>query len=366
MAVTVAKLSTALTGWRSRDRHGAPLLTAPVEILPKWLLFTPMTIQWLWLGLRHGSVTLPSAVNPGIETGGLVGESKMACLSLIAPAFDDWLARTVMVPPGDDADAARRDAGIAYPLIAKPDIGWCGYGVRRIANRQELAEYAAAFPPDSAFLLQRFVGDPHEAALLYVRRPAEPRGRVAALTIRHLPCVTGDGASTVEALILADPRMRRNARTHRPSLGPGRLAQIPAAGERVMLASIASIRAGGRYEDADALITPALEDAVDALSRSMTGFHYGRFDVKFASVEALRQGRFTILEVNGAGAEAIQFWDPKYAFLDTFRGVFAKQRDLFALGAEMRRRGHRPIGWRALVRAHLRQRRLIKSYPASN
>lgn len=364
MAVIVARLSATLNGWHGRSR--AERVAAPVEILPKWALFTPITLQWLWLGLKYGSVTLPSAVNPGIETGGLVGESKMSCLALIAPEFHDWLAPTILVHPGEDPEHARERAGLPYPVIAKPDIGWCGYGVRRIADAEALSCYAAAFPAGHAFMLQRFIDAPHEAALLYIRRPGDARGRVAALTIRHLPQVTGDGAATVEALIVADPRMRRNARIYRNSLSEDVLEHVPAAGERVPLASIASIRAGGRYEDGDALITQALEDAVDALSRSMAGFHYGRFDVKFASVEALRQGRFTILEVNGAGAEAIQFWDPKYAFLDTFRGVFAKQRDLFALGAEMRRRGHRPIGWRALVRAHLKQRRLIKSYPASN
>ena len=47
------------------------------EQLPKWLNLVPMVLQWMWLGLRHRSFTLPSAVNPGITSGGLVGEGKM-------------------------------------------------------------------------------------------------------------------------------------------------------------------------------------------------------------------------------------------------------------------------------------------------
>jgi hypothetical protein len=46
--------------------------------------------------------------------------------------------------------------------------------------------------------------------------------------------------------------------------------------------------------------------------------------------------------------------------------VFAKQRQIFAIGDAMRRRGHRPIGVRALARLHLCQQRLIRRYPPSN
>jgi len=366
------KLTRPFASWGGRspatvrNPPKAARLVAPVEVLPKWLLFTPMTIQWFWLGLKYRSLTLPSVVNPGIETGGLVGESKFACLDMIAPRFRDRVAETALVAPGEDAEAVRRTACLAYPLIVKPDIGWCGFGVRRIESEGELRVYAAAFPPGESFLLQRLVDEPHEAALFYIRHPANPRGRVVALTVRHLPHVTGDGVSEIAALVAADPRMSLNAASYIETLGQDGMARVPEAGERVMLATIASIRAGGRYEDGDALITPALEDAVDALSRSMDGFHYGRFDIKYASPEALKAGNFTILEVNGAGAEAIQYWDPKYTFLDTFRGVFAKQRALFAMADDMRRMGHKPIGWRALATAYRKQQRLINQYPPSN
>lgn len=371
MAAFGQRLSGILAGWRwpvartSRQEASTPRLTAPVEILPKWALFTPLTIQWLWLGLRHGSVTLPSVVNPAIETGGLVGESKREYLSLIGDAFHHLVATTAAVMPGGNPEQTRRDAGIDYPLVAKPDIGWCGFGVRRIDGPAELARYAAAFPPGETFLLQKYVTG-REAAVFYIRHPDHRRGRVAALTLRHLPEVIGDGARSLSALIEAHPRLRRYHGVYASILGPERLREIPATGEIIRLATIASIRVGGRYEDGEHLVTPAFEDAIDGLSRSMGGFHYGRFDIKFESAEDLAQGRFTILEINGAGAEAIQYFDPKVPFMETFRGVFAKQRALFALADDMRRAGGKPIGWRALARAHLRQRRLIKTYPSSN
>src|SRR5688572_28605441 len=65
------------------------------ERLPKWLNLVPMVLQWCWLGLRHGSVTLPCAANPGITAGGLVGEGKLeyfaAMGALARSATATWL-----------------------------------------------------------------------------------------------------------------------------------------------------------------------------------------------------------------------------------------------------------------------------------
>jgi hypothetical protein len=60
---------------------GAPAPAPPprgaLERLPKWLICVPLALQWLWLGLRHRSLTLPTAANPRITAGGLVGEGKL-------------------------------------------------------------------------------------------------------------------------------------------------------------------------------------------------------------------------------------------------------------------------------------------------
>jgi len=329
-----------------------------LERLPKWQLCIPLVAHWFWLAARYGSLTLPSVVNPEIETGGLAGESKYLSLARLQEALPGMVAWTRLVQAGARPDAS----GLSYPLIAKPDIGWCGYGVRLIRSEGELAAYVAAFPGDAAFLLQDYAAGPNEAGLFTIRRPSAPSGRLVSMTIRHPPQVTGDGKATLASLIAADPRTRPHAGLY----AGAKLGRIPAEGERVVLATIASLRAGACYEDATPLITPALEaailQAVDALGR----FSFGRFDVRYSDLPSLLAGRFTIIEVNGAGAEAIQFWDPRLTLRQAFAGVFAKQRMLFALGAEWRLLGARPVGVVRLARAWLRQQALIGRYPASD
>jgi len=114
-------------------------------------------------------------------------------------------------------------------------------------------------------------------------------------------------------------------------------------------------------KDAWFAISPAT-----AIARSLGGFNFGRFDVKFACEAELQAGNFNVIEVNGAGSEAIQFWDPAMSLSDAFVGVFRKQSGLFALADGWRAQGRRPVGVIRLAHAWLRQQRLISRYPPSN
>ena len=334
-----------------------------IEQLPKWLLCIPLVVQWFWLAARYRSLTLPSAINPSIDTGGLAGESKAACLALISPDFASHIAAWCRVRPGENADERRREHGLQFPLIAKPDVGWCGYGVRRIENNVDLAAYVSAFPRGSAFILQALIEARNEAGLFFVRWPGSQSGDLASVTFRHAPAVIGDGTSTIRSLIASDPRLRPHENFYSASRGAAALDDCPSQGAHVPLTTIASLRVGARYEDATRCITPALRDTIKAIAASMKDVHVARFDVRFEDLVALQAGRFQIIEVNGAGSEAIQSWDPALSMTQAFAGVFAKQRLLFALGHQMRAAGHKPCGPIALSKAWLSQQSQLKNYP---
>lgn len=341
-----------------------------MERLPKWLNLVPMVVQWCWLGLRYRSLTLPSAANPAITAGGLVGDGKAEYFACMGAHARSMVAPFVMVRIGNDDALAQaltqmHVAGLAFPVVAKPDRGWCGFGVQRIDNTTQLAAYLARYPKGEPLMLQRYLDEPGEAGIFYMRAPGQPTGQLFGMLLRHYPQVVGDGVRTVAQLIADDPRLRRAQRTgeHRFHYDG---AQVPRLGQTVRLSLIGSIRAGGRYEDGSALASDELAASIDAIARDMPQFHVGRFDVRYRSLADLRSGRFTIMEVNGAGSEAVHAWDPKYSLRQAYRMVFAKQRLLFELGAASRARGHRPIGLLALARHYLRQQKLIRAYPPSN
>jgi len=121
------------------------------------------------------------------------------------------------------------------------------------------------------------------------------------------------------------------------------------------------------YQDATALVTPALENAINEIALDMADLHVARFDVRYDTLGAMRAGHsFQIIEVNGAGSEAVHAWDPRYTLWEAYRIVFEKQRMLFSVGAAMRSRGWKqPSGW-ALAQLYWRQESLIRRYPLSN
>jgi len=87
----------------------------------------------------------------------------------------------------------------------------------------------------------------------------------------------------------------------------------------VRLSLIGSTRIGGRYEDGSAFASVELTAAVKAIARDMPQFHIGRFDVRYRSLSELRAARFTIMEINGAGSEAVHGWDPKSSLAQVHR-----------------------------------------------
>ncbi|WP_159016006.1 hypothetical protein [Cognatiluteimonas profundi] len=350
--------------------HPPPLEVGRFEQLPKWLNLIPMVLQWMWLGVKYGSITLPSAANPGITSGGMVGDGKREYFGAMGPLARamtaDFIAvksRTGLAP--STVTARMRAADLCFPVVAKPDIGWCGYGVRLLEDQSGLADYIARFPRGETFLLQRYLPDPGEAGLFYMRDPGAPAGRLIGILLRHYPSVTGNGVDMIDELVARDARLRRATTNplHECRYDPRR---IPAAGEVVRLSTVASTRVGGAYEDGTDYATPALVARVDAIARDMGEFLVGRFDVRYRTLERLQAGEFIIMEVNGAGSEAVHAWDPRYSIRAAYRIVFAKQRLLFRISAANRRLGRRPVGIWRLARLYLRQQRAIRRYPPSN
>lgn len=104
---------------------------ALAERIPPLLFYLPLVLNWIRLGLRHRCLTLPTVANPTIPTGGMWGESKSDYLVDVDPAERKWIADFVVLkrnpgPLAEDVARARQalhGAALAFPLVAKPDIG---------------------------------------------------------------------------------------------------------------------------------------------------------------------------------------------------------------------------------------------------
>ena len=332
------------------------------EFWPSWLFYTPVAMYVAALAAHYGLRALPAA-NPGLEDGGLVGESKADILSKLP---ERWTIPFLLAPRGASfVDIAQHVAarGWQYPLIVKPDVGQRGVGVNRVRSEAELERYRCAY--DGAVLVQPWHPGPYEAGIFYVRRPDEPRGRIFSITDKRFPFLVGDGVSTLEQLITRHPRFRRQAGVFLNRHAADR-RHVVAQGERFVIGDLGNHAQGALFVDGVHFITPALETRVDAIARSIPGFFIGRFDVRYQDVERFKAGLdLAIVELNGVTAESTNIYDPERSLLAAYRTLFAQWGMVFRIGAANLKRGEGGVPLRriaSLVWAHLTDRR---SFPIS-
>jgi len=343
------------------------------EYWPGWLFYTPIVLQWMALGLRHGDMSLPTAANPRIETGGLCGESKSAILDQLAPPQRHWLAPFTVFAVGENparhlAEAEQRmhEAGLDYPLVVKPDIGCNGAGVRLLRGTDDLLRYLREFPAHLRVMLQEFVSYEGEAGLFYVRHPDQRRGRITSMTLKSSPVVVGDGRSTLRSLILAHPRAGHVPQLYFPRLAD-RLDSVPASGEHVALVFVGNHCKGATFENGADHVTEELTQRIDEIAQAIPDFYFGRFDVRFRSLPELRRGTgFTLIEVNGVGSEATHIWDPRTTLAQAYAAQFFHYRAAFEIGRKNRAAGHRTSGLRAMIRLWRLQKRVLAAYPLND
>lgn len=318
------------------------------EFWPAWAFYPPVLAYILGQAIRHRSLRVLTAANPGIDASGIVGESKSAILGLL-DHVPEHVARFVRIERGGASETRLAQAvefmhreSLTLPLVVKPDVGQRGSGVRIVRDVDALARALEA-ARELDLLVQEYVPG-HEFGVFYVRHPTEERGRVISITEKRLPCVEGDGHSTLETLILADTRAIGAAPTYLAQHAE-RLEHVPARGESVPMASIGNHCRGALFLDGAAYRTEALERALDRVCVPARGFYFGRFDLKVETLDDLLSGRrFKIVELNGLTSEATHIYDPAHGLWHAYRTLFEQWRIAFAIAAHNVRAGAPTIG----------------------
>jgi len=327
------------------------------EFWPMWLFYAPVGLWVLWLSLRHRGLSTLTASNPGIQDGGTVGESKFDILSKLPSAH---VVPSALIVPGSTADrmtaleSRMESARWRFPLVLKPDVGQRGAGVALIRDADQAGAYLSRMP--GAVIAQPYHEGPFEAGVFYYRMPDSTQGHILSITDKHFPVLYGDGVSTVEDLIWSHPRYRLQADTfvarHRDVLG-----RVLESGERWPLGMAGNHCQGTTFRDGAHLLTPALVRRIDDIARAIPGFFVGRFDVRYADVEAFMAGEdLAIVELNGATAESTNIYDPSTSLFDAYRQLFHQWAIVFSIGATNRAAGAPVTSHRRLfdlVRAHL-------------
>ncbi|MGH8162616.1 MAG: D-alanine--D-alanine ligase, partial [Gammaproteobacteria bacterium] len=172
--------------------------------------------------------------------------------------------------------------------------------------------------------------------------------------------------STLEELVRNDPRAGRVPHLYLPRFG-SRAAEVPPTGAAIRLVFVGNHCKGSTFRNGTAEITERLADVIDGIAQAIPEFHFGRIDVRFASLVELRRGRgFRIIEINGAGSEATHIWDPGTTLAEAYAAQFFHYHAAFAIGRANRARGHAPTSILKTFRLWRMQKRLMASYPMND
>ena len=306
------------------------------EYWPFGIIQAPIFLYWIGYALKERSLLYFSASNPGILTGGMMGESKFDVLSLVPDAVKP---KTILIKlPATRAhvlEAITKNA-FTYPIIFKPDQGERGWMVRRINNEQEIDQYLAEIKID--FIIQELVDLPLEFGVYYVRFPSEANGFVNSITAKEFLCVEGDGKKPLQQLIVEQDRAMLQWETLK-KVYHDKLDEVIEAGRRIELVSIGNHCLGTKFLNGNHLITPKLTASFDRISKQVSGFYFGRYDLRCATFEDLENGNVKIVELNGCGAEPAHIYQPGSSVLKAISVLITHWKNMYRVSIENNKLG---------------------------
>ncbi|MGI9531275.1 hypothetical protein [Lutimonas sp.] len=280
------------------------------EHWPIMAYYLPLLPFFFWRSLKAGHPFFFTVTNPSILFSGVGTESKFQTLSLLP---DSLKPESLLVKKNTAVEKVfqqLRSKGFSYPIIAKPDIGFRGYLVKKINSEEHLLSYLSHV--DEAIILQEFIPYEKELGIFYHRIPGEESGKITSVTIKKFIKIKGDGIQTIAQLITNDDR----AFLYQDLfyiIHQDKLNTILPLGEELTLSVIGNHSKGTQFINGNHLIDEKLQQLVDSICKKIEGWNYGRLDIKYRNYEALLEGEsFKILEINGIISEPTHIYDASY------------------------------------------------------
>lgn len=247
--------------------------------------------------------------------------------------------KTIYIKPATNFGVVKQqveETGFTFPFIVKPNVGMAGILFRKIENWTELEHYHHLMPAE--YLLQELVMLPVEYSVFYYRFPYEEKGHITGFLQKEALHVIGDGASNLLSLIKAHPNAKH--RTEELSVWhKDYLQKVLAKGEKRYLTYAANLNRGATFINLKQEIDEQLHAVIDKLNLYSKTFFYGRYDLKAASLNALKNGDFMVLEYNGSGAEPNHVYHSGYTLRAAQSEILKHWKILFEISMYNRKNG---------------------------
>jgi hypothetical protein len=290
--------------------------------------------------------------NPKFPLGGLSAASKVEVLDHFKNS-EQYLPQVLISKDMSVED--RKSTGlsfveqVSFPVIAKPDRGVVGIGVRKLNSPEELDEILEIMPCD--YMLQEFCDFPLEYGIFYRRYPNKEKGGVVSLTQKLIPSVLGDGSKTVRELIdlnLDIKYNKINLLAHTKNLD-----YVPKAGEHFQILDQASHTYGCVFRDNNYEITPQMNVWMNEMCSKADEFYFGRFDMKIKNKDSLQTGKgVKICELNGCWSEPTHIYDDEHTLGYAVKELFRSYRRAYKIAKINQKRLNPKIPYKEIIAAY--------------
>lgn len=264
-------------------------------------------------------------------------EEKHDVYALIPPEYYPAFFLVKQGTEPDDMLQQLHHHQFSFPLIAKPNIGMQGKGVKKIKNTDELLKYAEVCTVD--FLVQELSPYQYEVGIFYHRMPGSAKGTVTGIVAKEPMKVLGNGVSTLYQLICEVPRYILQMNQLQQIFGEG-LQRVLRDGEELILAPYGNHARGSKFLDWTDKADDTFINNIDKVCQRINGFYYGRLDVMYNNWSDLQNGtHFHIIELNGAGGDPTHIYDPKHSIFFAWKEIIRHWFILYSISKANHRNG---------------------------
>ncbi len=309
-----------------------------LEFWPSFILYAPFAPYFIYLFLKYGGTKTILSTNPSIKMSGLIGELKSDIDIFLSKYIKNQRIKTFKLDEKTLPFAKKimSENKLSFPVIIKPDSGMRGAGVKIIKTENELEEILNK--TEEKQVLQEFCDFKNEWGIYYYRFPNAQSGKIFSVTVKEKPLITGDGKLSLYKLVLSDQRLcqRFDIIFKECNLSPH---YIPKVNEKVQLVNKGNHSKGCIFLDGSEWVKNSQLKNVQWVLDQLEGFYVGRIDIKFRDLESLSCGEFKIIEINGAGAESSNFYDPKFSVKEAYKIIKEQWTIIFQVGHMNRKLG---------------------------
>jgi hypothetical protein len=321
------------------------------EYWPMHVVYFLIYPYWIWLCIKAKSFFFFNAANPSIKNGGFLMESKTE-IDVLIPAQYKPIA--VSFQPATDYESIKQQLvlhQLSFPLIIKPDIGLQGKSVMKVNNEQECMQAVASF--SVPFIIQEYIAYEKEAGIFYVRFPDSGKGIITSIVYKEFVHVIGDGINTVQTLLFSNSRYILQEKALLQLVDKSLLNTVPAESEKIIVLPFGNHARGCLFTDVSFLIDDALINVIDIAAKQVTGFYYGRLDIKFNCWEDLKAGKnWKIIELNGAGSEPTHIYDPKHSIFFAWKEIIRHWQMLYKISISNHAKGYAYLSFKKGIAMH--------------